>query len=46
MGLLNGLMPGEWSPNGMGGQPDKMSGLLNNPALQMGLGIFANNQRN
>jgi hypothetical protein len=46
MGLLNGLMPGEWSPNGMGGQSDKMSGLLNNPALQMGLGILANNQGN
>jgi hypothetical protein len=46
MGLLNGLMQGEWSPNGMGGQPDKMSGLLNNPALQMGLGILANNQGN
>lgn len=46
MGLLNGLMPGEWSPNANGGQADGMSGLLNNPALQMGLGILANNQGN
>lgn len=46
MGILNGLMPGEWSPVGMGGQPDAMGGLLNNPALQIGLGILANNRGN
>lgn len=46
MGILNGLMPGETygMPNGMGGQ--RPMGLLDNPALQMGLGILANNQGN
>ena len=42
MGLLDYLMPGE-----SGGTPDNTKlggGLLNNPLLQIGMGILANNQ--
>jgi len=48
MGLLNGLMPGEsyGIPDGTGGMPSSVNGMLNNPALQLGLGILANNQGN
>jgi hypothetical protein len=42
MGLLNGIMPGEW-----GGMPTQQGGLLggafDNPLFQMGIGILANN---
>jgi len=48
MGLLSGLMPGEWDGQGMGGgglfgQPNKMQSMLSDPMLQIGLGILANN---
>ena len=46
MDWFNNLVQGETYgiPNGMGGQ--RPMGLLDNPALQMGLGILANNQGN
>lgn len=48
MATVNGFMPGEWDwmDGGKPGAAPMMEGLLGNPALQMGLGILANNQGN
>jgi len=54
MAGFNSLQPGEsyGMPDGMGGlgglggMPSSVNGMLNNPALQLGLGILANNQGN
>jgi len=54
MAGFNSLMPGEsyGMPDGMGGlgglggMPSSVNNMLNNPALQLGLGILANNQGN
>jgi len=46
MGPFDSFMPGESMGMPDGGMPNYANGLLNNPALQMGLGILANNQGN